>query len=136
MRLSDTLVLGPLPLQRHPLRLRLGAALAGLLPLRLASPAPDAATLDWAGLDPARGWPSATCLGRQPPPLALRGVLWECWRLGLLDAAAYARVASIASLPSARPGQEMVNAVTADGPGTRSRSHDVGDEPRRRGRWF
>src|SRR6266567_1212167 len=36
MHLSDTLVLGPLPLQQHPVRLPLRSALAGLLALLLA----------------------------------------------------------------------------------------------------
>jgi len=35
MHLSDTLVLGPLPLQKHPIRLSLRSALAGLLALLL-----------------------------------------------------------------------------------------------------
>ena len=39
MHLSDTLVLGPLPLGKQPLRLPLGAALAGLVALLLAGAA-------------------------------------------------------------------------------------------------
>jgi hypothetical protein len=46
---------------------------------------------------------------------ALRRVLAECRRLGLLDQAAYARVASIASLPRARSRQATLKRPGATG---------------------
>jgi hypothetical protein len=67
VHLSDTLVLGPLPLKRHPLCLPLGAALAGLLLL-----ASLAATV--LALGPLRA-PIATLAARLPSPRdGLRGL--------------------------------------------------------------
>ena len=76
------------------------------LALLLSDGHADAATLDWARLEPAHAVAVRARLAERYAPTyantflsILRAVLRECLRLGLVDRDTYQRVASIASLP-------------------------------------
>jgi hypothetical protein len=101
------------------------------LALLLSDGRADAATLDWARLEPTHAVTARARLAERYAPTyansflsILRAVLRECLRLGLVDRATYQRVARVPSLPEHgqpnwRPSETPLRQTNVGLPGSR-----------------